>query len=141
MEPQIELALRRAAEEAGIVDVDAVNLPAFADARALVKLENSTVTGTEEAIARMREAKPALFPEHDWAKIGEREFADRDAELRERLYVRLERAPRANYSSLDAARLNDNELTALRRHLAGVSDSGDDATLEDARVRLGVTAA
>jgi hypothetical protein len=127
--PEIETALRKAATEARIVDLDLVTLPVFEEILSRVASEKDAT----RAVAEMAKARPNLFLHDDYAKMSSEEFDTAEARFREKLSRRSQPAVRSNeYKALDAALLTPEEGHALRRYLGGTRNSYDRSVLQQA---------
>jgi|SRR5580700_1025742 hypothetical protein len=130
MNPEIDKALRTAAQEAQALDPDIIGLPVFSE------IVNGVTTQADvtKAVSEMKKLKPALFLEQDFAKMTETRFTEREAQFREGL-----RKPRSftptEFHSLDASRLSAEELKALDKCVGGQSNSWDRGLLVKALAR------
>jgi hypothetical protein len=132
MESTLEQALREAATLAGIVDLDALRIPEFAHHRAAILTESDIA----EAISKMRDTKPNLWRQADWQTITDLdEYDKRDQAFRESLRRSRPVGNTKEFSSLDAARLSDDEMQSLSRHVSGRSNSWDRSILTRALAR------
>jgi hypothetical protein len=116
----------------------AVDLPAFEEARALIKTENGKVdeATVAEAVSKMRTTVPRLFREQEkpWNQLSDAQFTERESSFRESLRTSRPAAPN-KFASLDASRLDSRELDALTKAVAGQVNAYDSGVLKVAAAR------
>lgn len=109
-------AVARAAQAAGIADVDDIDHPAFAEAYAAVSVEDGSPIGAAAVVAKMREIKPDKFA-GGWDEIDDGAFARREANLRAdvQAVTRPQREPAEGV--VNAANLGPDAFDALDERL------------------------
>ncbi|MGA8535398.1 MAG: hypothetical protein WB615_14920 [Candidatus Tumulicola sp.] len=115
MTPSVETALRESLERAAIVDPELVNASCFADFVADVREQDGGVVGISEAVSKMRQKRPQWF--RGWDDIADEDFARREAALREDTRKLTTSRHLEDFRALDAARLSDDEFSALETTL------------------------
>jgi hypothetical protein len=125
----VDAALAAAADRAGVIDPDVLRL---VDRGAVTVSDSGDVAGAEDAISKLRTAKPHLF--RDWSKLSEDDFDRHETES-----IRNQRAPepRVHNYGVDAADLSDSEMESLNRLVRGRGDSYDEGVIAGARRRQG----
>jgi hypothetical protein len=113
-------AIARAAAKAGITDEDDIDLPVFADAMKLAKVENGRVIGADDVVEKMRETKPAKFKTVETEtpeQKAERERKEADERARDPQGRFTRPTPNKDVKDKNALEMSEAEFAAARARL------------------------
>jgi hypothetical protein len=105
----IREALEKVCERDGLLDLALLDAPFFAEAMNLATVVDGEPV-VDDALAKMKEMKPELFFQSDWATLNDEEFTRKSRRLIDAL-----QGPEAVKAipKVDAAKLSPGEFAAL----------------------------
>jgi hypothetical protein len=128
MTPELQTALNSELERRGI---NAVDPDVWKVLQAPDDLNVSDARALADAANKILEDKAHLFRQRDWQTLDEKNFAEQERKLKDRL-SRPDAAPENIFKDLDTALLSPEQESALRRHLSGRSSKYDRSILRAA---------